>query len=130
MFPLRLSLLIVAILSVASAPVGYMPMRTADGRIVLQICNGIAPAADMAGMPAMNNSAHDGHGDHGGHKKTGETHHEKPCDYSAAGQAALPTLDLYIAPLQIFEMSWGKTAKPLTGIYPEGLPPATGPPAY
>ncbi len=107
-----------------------MPMRSPDGSLILQICSGMKPGpeariqghhadAEFHTADGQNGSTHDNHGD---------AFKQKQCDY-AAGAIAHLTSDItinYVSAAHTIVRIEGR--RPLTGIFPPGLPPATGPP--
>ncbi len=137
-----------ALCSVMTMPFGYMPARAADGTVILRICTGLKPApAPQRGAPPM----HSGHGmaqteqhtlavamadislvgdmsgeDHASH---GDEPHEMRCDYAVASAVDLPLAALIGEPVAAIPLRRIAPRTALTGIFPEGLPPATGPPA-
>ena len=105
-------------------------MRDAYGHVTIGICGGVAAAAapeatgaTMAPMIAM--VAKDRHGGNHPPAKKSDT---KPCPFSAAAQMTIPGHAHIAMPAPHHEAGQGKSASPLTGIFPAGLPPATGPP--
>ena len=135
MAALRLILAVFAVLGVLSAPAGYMPARAADGRVILMICPKVkAPDpsaehsmhakmghAEMSTMAHGKDAAGSDHDDHGMAK-------DSPCDYAVGAVADVPTLALAILQPGLPQRDETPVAHPLTGIFPRGLPPSTGPP--
>ncbi len=120
-------LAILAIVSLASMPFGYMPDRNADGALVLRICGGTmtvaADAPEHAAMKVMHGE------DHGGHDGGNASEHETRCNYAVAGVAPLPNAPALFVTAPLPAIDAPAIAKPLTGIFPAKLPPSTGPPA-
>ncbi len=116
-----------AIVSLASMPFGYMPDRAQNGAFVLRICDGTMPmdhgAADEASAMAM----------HGGGHATGESpdtssDHETRCNYAVAAIASLPDSPVLPETVALPAMETPALPDALTGIFPARLPPSTGPP--
>lgn len=130
----RAILAAMAVLAMLSAPAGYMPARAADGSAILMICPKVqapappraAPAHAMtmhgAAEPHGVASAHDDHDDH-------QMAADSPCDYAVGAVADVPTGDLTIAVADRIVIDQPLLPHALTGIFPRGLPPATGPPS-
>jgi hypothetical protein len=128
--PLRLILAVFAVLGVLSAPAGYMPARADDGGIILMICPKVkapdpspehAMHAEMESMAHGKDAAGSDHDDHGMAK-------DSPCDYAVGAVADVPTLGFAILQPDLPQLDQMPVAHPLTGIFPRGLPPSTGPP--
>jgi len=103
-----------AIMSLVSAPTGFMPARGSDGALVLQICSGTNPRAITVKIP--------------GSQTPDDAEQRDSCDYSTAAKDGLPQA-AQPAPLAVirpFVVSTLPAA--LTGIFPASLPPSTGPP--
>ena len=133
---LRIFLACIAIVSMGLVPTGYMPARADDGSIYLMICpGGKAQIGETAADHSIMDHANMDHGDQGAASMTSHDHHDAQsfdmrCDY--AGGSLMPLAD---APkIADFEPVWMPkrpfSAALLTGIFPQGLPPATGPPVF
>ena len=125
-------LAVLALLSLFAAPTGFMPMRGADGSIVLQICpqtmSGAAPGHEMK-MASMDRAmpGPDANGDHRPQDHAAKDN--KLCDYALAGIAGLPNPPHMLAVVTGFAVIPARPPiRVLTGIFPRGLPPSTGPP--
>jgi|TARA_R100000049_G_C1953274_1_gene103204 hypothetical protein len=127
---LRLILAVCAVLGVLAAPAGYMPARAADGDIILMICPrvkapdpsaGHAMHAEMDTMAHGKDAAGSDNDEHGMAK-------DSPCDYVVGAVADVPTLAFAILQPDLPRLDEVPVARPLTGIFPRGLPPSTGPP--
>ncbi|WP_095013078.1 hypothetical protein [Tsuneonella mangrovi] len=115
-----------AIVTTLAFPVGFMPMRAPDGGLVLAICPGVQPASSTTDSAMMGMHADRGHQmpAKDGHKAA-----ERPCDFSFAAVAHLPDAVIVPPAQDVPETVVAATPDVLTGIFPSGLPPATGPPA-
>jgi hypothetical protein len=106
-------------------PSGYM-IGGERGRVTIELCSGIAPAAttmDMAGMSG------DGHG-HGHSRDHGKA--EMPCAFAGLAAASLGAIDpVQLAALIAFVMAAGLSAAMSPAIVRHGhlRPPLRGPPA-
>lgn len=127
------ALAILALISAALMPFGYMPARAADGSFILRICDGTvsaqvpgqathsnhvaAPHLAMKGSDVRARPGHD------------EAAHELRCNYAVTAVADLPSSpQIEVCPIEP-QATEGVPATPITGIFPAKLPPATGPPA-
>ena len=119
-----------ALVSLASMPFGYMPDSNADGAFVLRICGGTmtvaADAPDHTAMRALHGGEHGDHADHRDHDDGNE--HEARCNYAVAGIAPLPHTPALVAAAPVLPIDAPAIPTPLTGIFPARLPPSTGPP--
>lgn len=138
----RLILAFLAIVSVATVPAGFMPARAKDGSFYLMICPGVQSriiASAVGEMPAgssdhlLHISTLDGEfetgssPDHSEHESAG---FDMRCDYASASVAPVPDIpevNILVSPGILILQDKRQF---LTGIYPSGLPPATGPPAF
>tara|TARA_B100000678_G_scaffold285436_1_gene288554 strand:+ start:624 stop:1019 length:396 start_codon:yes stop_codon:yes gene_type:complete len=123
-------LALLAILSLASMPFGYMPDRDADGALVLRICDGTMPMAEPHGdgASAMSMSMHAmPDGAHGPEDDGGK--HETRCNYAVAGIAAMPDAPVLADVAVRIDHYPRALPAPLTGLFPPHMPPATGPPS-
>ncbi len=109
----------------ALVPSGYMAVQAADGSVTIRICNsqgsgGTAIASDHPLYEALLQSQQqrDGHDD---------TADDEPCDTGPSSLAHLDTKDAD-AERMACSLPAQHTATALTGIFPSGLPPSTGPP--
>jgi len=130
MFRSMLILSALAIASLVSAPAGFMPMRSVDGSMILQICSGMKAVAE-AHMPgsfaAPEMQALNGH-DASSHENHDSAFSQKPCDYAVGAIAHVPPEIVMVSLLPQHEVVESVARSPLSGIFPPNLPSATGPP--
>ena len=102
----------------------------AVGGIILMICPKVkapdpspehAMHAEMESMAHGKDAAGSDHDDHGMAK-------DSPCDYAVGAVADLPTPGFAVLQPDLPQLDQMPVAHPLTGIFPRGLPPSTGPP--
>jgi len=124
---------ILALISVALTPFGYMPASAADGSFILRICDGTVSAqgpaqAAQGDHVAASHSTMKGSDDRAepGHS---EDAHELRCNYAVTAVADLPRSPQAAARAIEPQAVQTVLVTPITGIFPAKLPPATGPPA-
>ena len=125
-------LAVMALVSLASMPFGYMPASDADGDFMLRICDGTMWVADDGSAGASQVAEHamaDHEMGHGDPDRKSDSGHETRCNYAVSGLTPVPQAPaIGSAPLvQPIEAPLGPA--PLTGIFPAKLPPSTGPPS-
>jgi hypothetical protein len=124
---------ILALISVALTPFGYMPASAADGSFILRICDGTVsmrdlPASLQGDHVAVSHSAMKGSGEPAGQGHDDDAH-EVRCNYAITALADLPSSPQLALRLIEPQAVQAVLATPITGIFPAKLPPATGPPA-
>ena len=93
-----------------------------------------AHRAHQAHKPHHGESSDAMAGDHSGHHSGhsgGEgdaAASDSPCDYGVAGHASAPPVQSLAVPAPMAALRAENLLTPITGIFPDGLPPATGPP--
>lgn len=107
-----------------------MPARDAIGGFVLQICPGAEPVSHGAAHGALLDREHVSHPDQGSRGDHEGMPERKACDYATGAFASLRGPPVFAIVTEPFEVIYRMVSKPLTGIYPRGLPPATGPPGF
>ena len=115
-----LLLALLALVTPLLSPPGYMPAGVGPGGVQFRIC--------PSGLSDINRRIGSGMDHHGvsDHDDDGSA---QDCPFSLAGHAALFDPPVLILPQQAPAMPAIHVPAPLTGIFPGGLPPATGPPA-
>lgn len=130
-------LAILALVSSALSPFGYMPAMAEDGSFILRICDGTAsipPPAALADADSIHkpHSAGKAPQDHVDAGHEGEGHegdpHELRCNFAVPSVADLPPTPSFLLRLNEPEARQDVLRTPITGIFPAKLPPATGPP--
>lgn len=112
-----LTLLCLAMLSLATAPAGFMPARASDGTLVLSICSASNPQAMTITVPLRAAEEHE----------QDETEGDG-CDYGPATGFNQPKLFEFAALILSGPQQPAGLPGTLTGIFPASLPPSTGPP--
>ncbi len=106
-------------------PSGYM-IGSAQGRMTIELCSGVAPQAMTMALPGM----HGDMPDHGKSKDHGKT--EMPCAFAGLSAASLGAVDpVQLVALIAFVMAVGLSPAllPATVRHPYLRPPLRGPPA-
>ena len=129
-------LALLALVSSTAMPFGYMPDRSADGSIILRICDGVMPASQDSTSHAMHAADHavasnmsDAHAAHSEHLEHGNGDHETRCNFAVTTAANIPEAPKITTPLAIAKTTGHINLAALTAIYPPHMPPSTGPPA-
>lgn len=114
----------IAVLAMLGSPAGFMPARASDGAIIIKVCNeaGSPRAKITADNPLYASLVQDQLLDN-------ENDDTTDCDYQSVDPSDYPSLQSLSERQALRVLPEAFSFSVLTGIFPSGLPPATGPPA-
>lgn len=120
-------LAMIGLLVAQFSPAGFMPAQARDGSLVIVICTGNGPVTRQVISLESAHAVHHGAGDAGDQDAA---QIDKHCEFAAAAAAAdVPQAPAIEAKPLLPAWQPPGVQPVLTGIFPRGLPPATGPPA-
>ena len=128
-------LAMLALIGAQFSPAGFMPAQAQDGTFVITICTGSGPVTrtvssdDPLHEVLAAEAGSDDTGSPSGDRFHDETKINKQCEFAGgAGAIDIPPSPVLVAACIGCIEPTGQLPRALTGIFPQGLPPATGPP--
>ena len=128
-------LAMLALIGAQFSPAGFMPAQAQDGTFVITICTGSGPVTrtvssdDPLHEVLAAEAGHEQSGDPSGDRSHGDAKIDKQCEFAGgAGAIDIPPVPAIAAACIGCAAPTGQPPRVLTGIFPQGLPPATGPP--